>query len=188
MSKDLIERLTIVVERMEAGLNDWPLASQIWEYRSAINRIEQLEAEIAALRAEVDDVKQVQFPRKLEAVADGWRKKFATSQANEMQLREAIAYINHSMNQALLPGNDKHRELILSQSMSAQALTLPSDTTALEALIQNAGEIMRERSEKVVEEGTAFIPFQGVGYYQFAANRCRAIRAIPAITLEDINK
>ena len=55
-------------------------------------------------------------------------------------------------------------------------------------LISKAGEVMRERSEKVVEEGTAFIPFQCMGYYKFAENRRRAIHAIPAITLEDINK
>ena len=37
-------------------------------------RVRDLEEENARLKAECDDIKQVQFPRKLDAVAAGWKK------------------------------------------------------------------------------------------------------------------
>ena len=63
-------------------------------------RIAELEAENARLKAECDDIKQVQFPRKLEAVAVGWKKQLAAAQeqiANETA--EACAkYVNRFLN------------------------------------------------------------------------------------------
>jgi FtsZ-binding cell division protein ZapB len=50
-------------------------------------KVAELEEENARLKAECDDIKQVQFPRKLEAVAVGWksdsspRKKSVNSNA-----------------------------------------------------------------------------------------------------------
>ncbi len=32
---DIVERLNTVREGMEAGLDDWPIASQIYEYKTA---------------------------------------------------------------------------------------------------------------------------------------------------------
>ena len=43
-------------------------------------RIAELEEENARLKAECDDIKQVQFPRKLEAIAVGWKKQLAAAQ------------------------------------------------------------------------------------------------------------
>ena len=45
-------------------------------------RVRELEEENARLKAECDDIKQVQFPRKLEAVAAGWKKQLA--KANQL--------------------------------------------------------------------------------------------------------
>lgn len=53
-------------------------------------RVRELDEENARLKAECDDIKQVQFPRKLEAVAVGWKKQLAASQAYAEQLREAL--------------------------------------------------------------------------------------------------
>lgn len=53
-------------------------------------RIAELEAENARLKAECDDIKQVQFPRKLEAVAVGWKKQLAAEQLNNKLLRKAL--------------------------------------------------------------------------------------------------
>ena len=53
-------------------------------------RIAELEAENARLKAECDDIKQVQFPRKLEAGAAGWKKRLAAEQLNNKLLREAL--------------------------------------------------------------------------------------------------
>lgn len=110
------------------------------------------------------------------------REQLAASQAREQQLREALSYINHSMNQALLPGNDKHRELILSQSMSAQALALPQDTTALEAMIAKAGEVMRERcAVEAYEWDMAYVLADTA-----PIGNAEAIRALPVVTLSDL--
>ncbi len=48
----------------------------------------------------------------------------------------------------------------------AQALSAPSDTSALEAMIAKAGEKMRERCIEIAD--------------------CSAIRALPGVTLEDL--
>lgn len=53
-------------------------------------RIAELEAENARLKAECDDIKQVQFPRKLEAVAVGWKRQLTAEQLNSKRLREAL--------------------------------------------------------------------------------------------------
>lgn len=39
---DIVERLQIVLEGMEAGLDDWPIASHIWGYKEVIKEIESL--------------------------------------------------------------------------------------------------------------------------------------------------
>lgn len=49
---DFIDRLDIVVEGMEGGLDDWPIASHIWEYRQAISIIKNQQATIEKLTAE----------------------------------------------------------------------------------------------------------------------------------------
>ena len=43
-------------------------------------KVAELEEENARLKAECDDIKQVQFPRKLEAIAVGWKKQLAAAQ------------------------------------------------------------------------------------------------------------
>jgi hypothetical protein len=61
---DIVERLKIVLEGMEGGCNDWPVASQIYEYREAIKEIETLRSvknlwrtTALALGAELDKTK-----------------------------------------------------------------------------------------------------------------------------------
>lgn len=39
---DIVERMNIVREGMEAGLDDWPIASMIYEYKTAADEIERL--------------------------------------------------------------------------------------------------------------------------------------------------
>lgn len=43
--------------------------------------------EIARLRAEIDNIKQVEFPRRVEKVADGWRNKSDRAEAEIARLR-----------------------------------------------------------------------------------------------------
>ena len=106
-------------------------------------RIAELEAENARLKAECDDIKQVQFPRKLEAVAAGWKKRLAAEQLNNKLLRDALQeYI------------DEHEECqdaddwmammcsIEAHHVADKALSQPTSTEALDAYV----------AEKVKEE------------------------------------
>ena len=54
--EQLIERLNAVREGMEVGLDDWPTASQIWEYREAVKTIEQLTARVRELEQQRDEL------------------------------------------------------------------------------------------------------------------------------------
>ena len=55
-------------------------------------RVRELEEENARLKAECDDIKQVQFPRKLEAVAVGWKKQLAAAQ-EELRAANSECYL-----------------------------------------------------------------------------------------------
>lgn len=114
-------------------------------------RIAELEAENARLKAECDDIKQVQFPRKLEAVAVGWKKQLAAEQLNNKLLRDALQeYI------------DEHEEcqdaddwMAMMCSMEAhhtadEAISQPSDTSALDSFV---AEKVKEIIESHAPEG-----------------------------------
>lgn len=89
------------------------------------------------------------------------RQQLATSQAREAQLREALQqeydyqFINYEGETA---------------PWVAKALALLQDTTALEAMVTEAGEVMRERCER---ESWLMAP---------------VLRSIPGVTLEDLRK
>ena len=52
-------------------------------------RVRELDEDNARLKAECDDIKQVQFPRKLEAVVH-YEKQLAAEQLNNKRLRDAL--------------------------------------------------------------------------------------------------
>lgn len=83
-------------------------------------RVRELEEENARLKAECDDIKQVQFPRKLDAVAAGWKKQLAAAQADNNRLRDALGAFAHRF-----PESEVARD----------ALASPSDTSALDAYV-----------------------------------------------------
>ena len=58
-----------------------------------LDRLEAAEKERDALRAEVIHIKEVEFPRKAQAVADGWRGKCERLEAKiaEMERQEPVA-------------------------------------------------------------------------------------------------
>ena len=89
-------------------------------------RVRELEEENARLKAECDDIKQVQFPRKLEAVAAGWKKQLAASQLHAEQLRVAIDRVRSG---AAALGLDRIFDI------ATEALALHRDTSALNAYI-----------------------------------------------------
>lgn len=117
-------------------------------------RIAELEAENARLKAECDDIKQVQFPRKLEAVAVGWKKQLAAEQLNNKLLRDALqAYI------------DEHEEcqdaddwMAMMCSMEAhhaadEALSQPSDTSALDSFVAEKVKELSDEQYVYIGEG-----------------------------------
>ena len=108
-------------------------------------RVRELEAENARLKAECDDIKQVQFPRKLEAVAVGWKKQLAASQAYAEQLREALGQIEYleSSNGCIMSAGD-------CSSTATEALAIPHDTSALDAYV---AEKVKEIVESHAPEG-----------------------------------
>ena len=81
-------------------------------------------------------------------------KQLAASQAREQQLREVIDRIGITSLDA--------------RQIADDTLTIPQDTTALEAMIAEAGEVMRERCER---ESWLMAP---------------VLRSIPGVTLEDL--
>ena len=40
--KQMVDRLNTVREGMEAGIDDWPIASQIWKYKTTADMLESL--------------------------------------------------------------------------------------------------------------------------------------------------
>ena len=65
-------------------------------FQDAREEIERLRVENEALRAEVIHIKEVEFPRKAQAVADGWRGKCERLEAKiaEMEKQEPVATIH----------------------------------------------------------------------------------------------
>lgn len=93
---------------------------------------------------------------------DFFDENLAASQAREQQLRESIDRIG-------ITGLD-------ARQMADDALSATSDTTALEALIAKASEVMQEQCAQRAE-------CESIGYSSAIAN---AIRALPTVKLEDL--
>ena len=53
------------------------LAAETTTAKNAVYRVNELRAEVERLRAELDNIKQVEFPNRVNKVADGWREKCA---------------------------------------------------------------------------------------------------------------
>ena len=101
-------------------------------------------------------------------------EQLAASQAREQVLREALE--NHSGNYKLSKDECKHIDSLLDASF---------DTTTLEAMIQKAGEVMRERCVGTAQDEMDEQYIDSDTWY--AARACRdAIRTLPGVTMEDL--
>lgn len=109
-----------------------------------------------------------------EAYEAGKREQaaeLAAEQAKNAVLRDALNRLQEACN-----GEDDN-EFYAANSAATKYLSAPSDTSALEAMIAKAGEVMREKCEKVCDE----IGDSSNGWC------CEgAIRAVPGVTLEDL--
>ena len=95
-------------------------------------------------------------------------EQLAASQLREQQLREALEVVNNAGDDEWYPYTPEQAKKVISE-----ALTLPQDASAIEAMIKKAGEVMRER----------FMCARGNGQLYPVE-----IRALPGVTLEDLRK
>lgn len=101
------------------------------------------------------------------------RQQLAASQAREQQMREQVESAFRDGFRSPETYNDtvlNNEDDAWCRSEAFATLSLPYDTTALEAMIAEAGEVMRERCER---ESWLMAP---------------VLRSIPGVTLEDLRK
>jgi len=110
-------------------------------------KISQLKAKNEHLYFALTDTKALEL---------GTAERLAIAQANNQRLQEAVK--DYKWNK------DENNFIISVQDI----LLTPLDTSALEAIVQKAGEAMRERCANV------------------AHNYCMTIRALPGVTLKDL--
>jgi len=99
-------------------------------FKGAIALIEQLQEDL---------VEETEARRELDKTVNTYlnetkklRKDLAEREAENLKLKDAMKTINHSMSQALITGNDRMREIQLSQVVSHEALSTPQSTSYLE--------------------------------------------------------
>lgn len=156
---DIVERLRV------DNLLGLPGAGIIGACREAADEIESLRQQLAEKDAEIARLKASWQSVAIEDMA----KQLAASQAREVRLREAMEdmlsewiYISVGWDRV--------------QNKTQEALAMPQDTSALEAMIAKAGEVMRERCVGMMPDLTV----------ADLAHVRRAIRALPGVTLEDL--
>lgn len=142
--------------------------------------IEQGESAIAAVEQDMDD--EVQAARHAMREQNMLLVELAASQYLGRQLRSVLQRIAEQ-------AGGCYAEL------AAVALAIPQDASALEALITRAGEVMRERAANCIANtdwlfANAYNP-KAACYninYQARALQENNIRALPGVTLEDLQK
>ncbi len=128
--------------------------------------------QLAVAKAENDSLRKAN----LECVEyfNEAQKDLAASQAREQKLLNHIAL---ALEFCDMPAFSIAENL-------ANALALPQDTSALEAVVAKAGEMMRERcAVEAYEWAMAYVVEDTA-----PVDNADAIRAIPAVTLEDLRK
>lgn len=119
---------------------------------------------------------------------DWLRQQLAASQAREQQLREALSLLSERTGYPEKLGECPEKHIL------TEAISLPSDTTALEAMIQKAGAVMRERCVEACHEYDNRIEAMRDCEYQAelagrqagAMRSATAIRALPGVKLDDL--
>lgn len=132
-------------------------------------RIAELEAQLAANNPLLDEAANA---------IDIYENQLAESQALEAVLREALDAVQQVANRSEgiagwhLNGDLASWDELLPEV--EQALSQPTDDSALKAIVQRAGEVMRERCESMLR-------------YQGGFN-LDLVHALPGVTLEDLQK
>lgn len=129
----------------------------LWDHSGGAT---DMAADLERLRPLADEV---QAARHVMREHNRLLAELAASQARERKLRERI---NSQLERFYASESGRIDDAVLSD-----ALALPQDTSALEAMIAMAGEVMRERFMKLRAKGVLY-PAD--------------IRALPGVTLEDL--
>lgn len=72
------------------------VGTESWERRLCVEALEAQADEIERLRAEIDEIKQVEFPLKVRKVADGWRGKVEALKAEIERQKARYALLEES--------------------------------------------------------------------------------------------
>lgn len=109
-------------------------------------------------------------------------EQLAATQAREVQLREVIGKAKEGIVQWHVPEN-RYAAL----DAINEALALPQDTTALEAMIAKAGEVMRELAATACTDRSTGTDTDDFNEWDHCNYSCaEEIRALPGVTLEDL--
>ena len=149
--------------------SEWnPYAEHERTIESLREQLAQKDTEIERLKAEHATAYKL---------VDYWQKKSASIQAREQQLRAALVIVDNAGDDEWYPYTPERAKTAIGKTIA-----LPQDTSALEAMIQKAGEVMRERcfaacnADKYPNECDKSIAYD-----------CRlAIRTLPGVTLGDL--
>lgn len=173
----LIAYLTEYPEEGAIGLGDAISAAQepqinLEGYREAGKQDQA--AELEAARAEIERLENQVQARDAELWGRTQKilqleQQLAAEQAKNVGLRELVEHFALiDLGRSLLPG-----DFGLWVLRARKAIATPSDTSSLEAIVKKAGEVMRERCAS-----------ESCRSHEYDATK--AIRTIPAVTLEDL--
>ena len=155
------------IERLREQLS--VAASEILALRSAnkecVEYFNEAQKDLAVANTEIECLEFSLQRSDMECVCA--KREAAASQAREQQLREALVIADNA-------GDDEWYPYTPEQAKTAigKALALPQDTSALAAVVQKAGEVIRERCVYAADN-----PLWDTE---------DAIRALPGVTLEDL--
>ena len=141
-----------------------------------------MSAELASAMAEIERLKTsptIEACRQMienAAVkeASELHKQLAAEQAKNVGLLEALSRLQEACDM------EDDNEFYAANSAATKILATPSDTSALEDIVKKAGEKMREKCANL---GAVWNSYKAA-----ARDLSIAIRALPAVTLNDITK
>ena len=172
-----------IVERLSANVN-WLMRdgfeTSAKNVQCALAEIESLRQQLAEKDAKIELERTAR--QQLEKLLHRQAETISASQAREQQLREAVR-----QNQEWHENYDEYGGYPESElaEVNEEALSLPQDTSALEAMIAKAGEVMRERCFDSVQAEMDEQYIDSPPWY--VAEACRdTISTLPGVTLEDL--
>ena len=194
--KSDVERTLVAANAEIERLKAVPMKYRRMEFNAQLQcENNELRRQLAAKDA---DIERLQHDNDIAFGSERYAKKqLVSAQLQITQLREALDFYSNANHIEYIYGKRDRKEdrkaleakgfrregedfnggetFVEWGTVAQQALAIPQDTTALEALIARAGEVMRERA---IEEST-----NNTGNWAMTPG---LIRAIPSVTLADL--